>query len=968
MSRCIHAVPLILPPKDLFVSQVPTARSALIGWSPSSRRVRAGLFLGLALLLVAGGIADRSMAESPFGRRGAFPEWQGPITITDLARDSIFDERYGFALALADLAPGADVHADATVWRGFFRENVLSVGQARSAQLADLTGLDFPDGPPTHEGEGMGGWSITVLDGGAAPQTMLARSDEHGRRLVDARLVSDWPEEASVAASPLRPRPGLHSGAIDASILIALLLAGGLVTPRTGRRGVVRVALALVTGVAMQATVGILLIPRLWSLAVVGLIGLGLATALRRRGVATGWRLADVPVLGAAALLVLTISMRVRTTGFTWASPDSITYLSMAKFMGDGLPWRPSFKRQVGQQSIHAPGFALDVEGVHSVGLVILVAALVILAGSRTATGLTRRWALPIGLIVGLGMVANRWVVLMAAYINSHLLVAVMMLALAVLLGLRRDGSERASGSGAAVGFLMAALVVLRPEGPFLAALMLVGTLRRGLPVIAAHWWSLGAATIAWYWALGRPHRVLSGGSLPARIVLVMLALGLAIALVPSIVRRLPVPIRHALPLTLAALLWAATFALLFSGATRITFVDAAVVNLGQGLGRWGLAGPLLMLVGLLVAGLAERASDGPGVLAARWTLIGLIPVLLLSRVGDGLQSSSAGLSVLLSGGGRVGWGDSVNRMWLHAVLLVLLLLIVRSAGVAEEAAEEGADSQSRPRDRWARRPVVHVLVATGVTASALWVASQWDPFYAGGVALPTFGARTPVVATDGVRPLGELTDGSEVRQQVLIDPVLSGSERDGVVRLCVSLTFVTFLRTNDGTVLVDLMMGDVAASGRFRAARLQDWGQETVCLRVGAAALARDVLTVTVTGSGASPGRGVSLLAAQEPHDAARAGLPSAVARDLDGVVGSRVSSAPVVLEVELRDQSIIQRVATRAARVLLISAPAVPVIPWIGVVLVVAIAWTDRWGRRPARVSSAPDIDRQSAGTSRT
>jgi hypothetical protein len=76
-------------------------------------------------------------------------------------------------------------------------------------------------------------------------------------------------------------------------------------------------------------------------------------------------------------------------------------------------------------------------------------------------------------------------------------------------------------------------------------------------------------------------------------------------------------------------------------------------------------------------------------VLGARWALIGFIPLTMFSKLGDGLQAVDSDFGTLLSGGGRVGWGDSVNRMWTHAILLVLMLFIVR---VMQWAREDEAD------------------------------------------------------------------------------------------------------------------------------------------------------------------------------------------------------------------------------------------------------------------------------------
>jgi hypothetical protein len=227
-----------------------------------------------------------------------------------------------------------------------------------------------------------------------------------------------------------------------------------------------------------------------------------------------------------------------------------------------------------------------------------------------------------------------------------------------------------------AVGILLAAVVLLRPEGTLVAAMMLAGAVRHRRIVSAPLWYWLGTATLAWNALLIRG--AFERGESPANIVLAMTAVGVALLLVPAVLARMTDGMRRTVPLLVGGALWAATLVLIVGDVGNVRFLDVAIINIGEARGRWGAAGVLLFLIGLLAVAARERPDDGPGVLGARWVLIGFIPLTMFSKLGDGLQAVDSDFGTLLSGGGRVGWGDSVNRMWTHAILLVLMLFIVR--------------------------------------------------------------------------------------------------------------------------------------------------------------------------------------------------------------------------------------------------------------------------------------------------
>jgi hypothetical protein len=251
----------------------------------------------------------------------------------------------------------------------------------------------------------------------------------------------------------------------------------------------------------------------------------------------------------------------------------------------------------------------------------------------------------------------------------------------------------------------------------------------------------------------------------------------------------------------------------------------------------------------------------------------------------------------------------------------------------------EEADSSWKPRDRGIGGWTVYVA---GAASIAYIIASLWNPFYAGSSDSRSraLGPETLLLATFGDEPLGEMTDGASVTQQLFIDlpSSLFDSEKD--VEVCTSMTFVTFVRTNAGTVELDLSFGDARATRSLRASNLRDWGQETICLRTSAADIDRNALTLTVSSAGAPPGRAVSLLkSASSATDLDVTFLPLLV-RGLGGAPGERVNDDQIVLQVDLmqrRAWEFLLRDPIVAAIVR--STFLIPSLPWFAAVLVVLI-----------------------------
>lgn len=717
-----------------------------------------------------------------------------------------------------------------------------------------LTG--WPGTPPTATGSPIHGepwwsgtWSLHLDDDLGPPEVLLVRRVPGGIEVADARLVVGGSDVARPAPDASRPTLGVtpslsRAALVDTLVLGVLLLAGGLLLPHGAVTGAARVALALVVGVALQATVGMLLVPGIWSLVITVATAAVAARAAAGRG-PSGWSRADVgPLLtGLAALAAMTTW--VRGIGLLRTSPDTFDYLAGARMLADGRfgPAVLELKRGVGQQSLHATGFALGAEGIQSLGPAVLLAGVVLIALLPSAS--RSRAASAASGLAALVLLASPAVPRMGAFLNSHVLVAVTLLALIALLGVG-PVQRRSEGPATVTALvaLVAALVVLRPEGTLLVGLVLLGMLRRRDPVDSAAWWALGGATVAWNLLLVVGGLMRPSG--PPPLALGMAAVGVAVLLAPWILVRLSPRLLRTVPVIVGSVLWAGALAALILGTTGVTdvrFLRALLTNLGEGVGEWGLLAPSLMILGLWAVLKGEAPEDGAGVLGARWLLIGSIPVLLFAKLGDGLERGGLDLTALLSGGGRVGWGDSVNRSWMHLVLVTLALVVVRSRTPGKVPLTRGL----------------------ALTALVTVVATLWAPRWViPAEQLADFERRT--VAT--VRFVGvddllvDLVDGRVVEQRIVLPDVAPRTD-DGAlpVEVCVEPKFATFGRANAGSIHVSLSAGPARSEHVLEASLLRDLVAERFCLTLAGAVPVE--LVLRVEGSGASIDDTAGLVAA---------------------------------------------------------------------------------------------------------
>ncbi len=664
----------VLPPR-------PTADRNRCKWPPTR------VLLIIPILLLAGALQLLELWKFPGGlvRNVA---GDAPVLLHASGQGS----RYAMQRTVASVANGADVLLDRRV-RGHQMTplHLRAMLRASSVTIVDLDSAPQFHGPVTASGSWQGGWQL-VLDNsatGEAVERLVIFRDGGVLRIVDASLVSsDLPEPDLQTGAvqlwtrlPPPTRSVARSVALETAALVWLTLIGGLLLSQSGIRRSARPPLALLVGVATVAAVGALGAPGWLTPAAATGITVAAALLLRRHDRATGWRLSDLPTAGFTALLIALASFVVRSRGLVVTTPDSFAYWSTAYALASGELTAADLdvKRPPGQAALHSVGFLLGIEGLLSLGLVVLVACAALLALLPAALGRKDVWSFTIAALVGLVAISSAQVLTLALYINSHVLVAAMMFLVAFLGLLQQRTRLDEHVIGVPVSLALAALVMFRAEAPLLIGILLLGTLliprtadetsRLRVPWAWA-WFAAGGVSLLW----GVIATLSIGRTTPA---LVFVAAGIAFLAAPPVISQMEPAARGAFPPILMLALWVFMLTLLATeSANDVRFLEPTRINLWEGRGGWGLTAPLLLALGI---GSALAAADRTASIA-RWAVIGFIPATFLSKLADGTQSGE-GLSVLttalLSGGARVGWGDSVNRMWAHIALVVLLLGLV---------------------------------------------------------------------------------------------------------------------------------------------------------------------------------------------------------------------------------------------------------------------------------------------------
>lgn len=796
----------------------------------------------------------------------------GKVSVVDVARALDFGEQQGqrsLYATLGERIPGVILVIDPD-------ERALSTVEARALGrvqgVVEVGGLDIdrPDRPPDVAGDfrfdDWRTWELYLADDAAAVLVVVDRGGQSV--LVDARLLDAIERRDLLTAAPdLRPdapraevstRPGPIAAAIrETGLLIALVLLGGLLLPVATFAGRARPAMALLVGAAVQGGAGASL-SGMALLVVPAMLAVGLAGWLRWRQGPVGWTLADRQALLVTSGALLTLSLLVRTRGHVVVSTDGGSYLVRAAMQAAGDSAALGSKGAA-YSALHATGMLVGADGLFALGPALLLAATILIA--RSALGVLRDGARrlralrgiggsragvgPVLLALALGLLVvlpftSPGIRFSSMLVHAHLLVAAQSLAL-VILWMTRDPSGNHSpigGEVAAAAALAGSIVLARPEGFIIPLAVLIGTVsaRRTRPPWIAVFVVTGLAVTAQYGFdaanLGTLIEVWRDGD-RARGALGRTGTGLigpAIVLAPLLLRAIPVRWRAQLPLLAAVVAWGGLIMATRTGALGLDrSLEIGRDNVFTGAGGWGITLPVLAVIALFAVGLLLPRLGQPRLGPLVTLAVLFAPLALFSKnLGDGI--------------GRVHWHDSVNRIWMH-VLLVLVLLAVLA--LAELAA--GAPA----RRRWLTRVAAPVIALLMVATARLWdpVLALADPVEQVISAIPGPAlSATPELAAD-----------RQILHAVQLQlPDTRELQRARSVHVCADIRFGTYGRSNTGAVDVRFSLAERTVGATIDSATLVDNAIERVCWDIGAGPEALDELQpltiISLRGLGPGP------------------------------------------------------------------------------------------------------------------
>ena len=823
------------------------------------RRTGALLVVGAMLLSVALVVVDGLRFS-----RAPEPTVPPPVTLQALLEQGS-QERHAVYAFLRDEAPGARIVLDTTgPSPGLDTTSLRSLGAAgpiEQAPIGDgpLGSAWLPEDEPDVRGRlRFDAWELHREPG--AIDTVLVGSRDGRTVLVDRRSVPGLGIPAARAGDAAPAAPSLlHAVTVEAALLVGLILMGGLALPRRVGGGIMRVALALLAGAAVQATSAFLFlggrVAMLGGLAV----ALVVARSLRRRGITTGWTVTDLPVLGSSALALACAALIARLEGTVIVTADALAHVERAIALGSGTMGLADLdaKRPLALAAIQAPAHALGAEGLHAFGWALLLAATIVLAmlplrllpaedrvgriGARAAGGLA------FALILSVPMLRT-----MAAFLNTHLLVAGLLLLLVSLWAL--DGTARIGLEPlGAIGVI--ALIPARTESVLLVGLVLLATLAACGDVPTWRWaWPVVGTGLA-VWNGFHVIAALDAGSSPSFPVAALVVVGVLIVLVGPFLHRSPPQVRRATAVAGMVSLWALLLLLLTSTVgSGSGAVEGLRVNLGQGEGAWGVLSPLLVVLTVILL-VARSVRPDPRLLLMRWLVVGAVPSVVLAKAADGtdgvaVDSLSAALDTLLVVGARVGsWGDSTNRMWSHFVLVAVALVVTTAV-----LAMSGDEVRTPPHASRAR----HVRAVAAVLAGGVMIAvtlTAWMPTYLG----PSSPGSTRVILAvpgPGETVIGpELTEGIRVEKQVRIPRVVLPDDASDIT-VCATFRTTDLGRIVTGTTGIGLGGPSGASSRAFDEFAWSGERVDEVCLPDPGVGRAPMTYTVWAEG-GASATRG---------------------------------------------------------------------------------------------------------------
>jgi hypothetical protein len=451
-------------------------------------------------------------------------------------------------------------------------------------------------------------------------------------------------------------------------LLVAIAFAGWLFISSFGMMGWGAVPLSFIAGTFLIILAGFTTIvtglpTRPWVVLCITLVVAAGFFAIRR-----GWQ--DKPVwitLAAGIAILFPLAMLFREANLVKFSLDSFRYLLSAGLLANDhyelAPTELLERRLVSAPVVHSMARTYGESYLQAFSPALSLALVAFLAWTVQQAGKGAYASAYIKVVVGLTVLlflTNDRMIFNAFYINQHLIFGVALVAVCVASYLIiRGDSDSVEPLFAVLLLAVPVLVVTRAEGFIAAGLALLPlildarlSVRRRLLVLAIY----GSATFLWfgYVSLAAEMSVLNAA--PAAAGLVIVALGPALPW-PSLVK-----VRRRLLLMVEVGLWFALAVFVVGDpATFTRSLQAFFENVAIGAGGWGFS---LLVLGVLGV-IALVASQGAALVALRFPLISFVPVFFVLAYPADLRE----------GGYGVGPGDSLNRMLMQFVPLLILYL-----------------------------------------------------------------------------------------------------------------------------------------------------------------------------------------------------------------------------------------------------------------------------------------------------
>lgn len=509
---------------------------------------------------------------------------------------------------------------------------------------------------------------------------------------------------------------------VELLTVTALLVGGAALLRTTGLRGWALAPLGFLAGIGAYSAVGLaqvtLGLPTWPAVTLAVTVAVPVAWWSRRWWRGDQVRISPVGA-GLAVAAVAAVVWAVREVHLVKWHTDSLTYLMAGSLLADNTYTDHASthlltKRLLGVPLLHAPahlGGEWYLRSVTPLLALATVAALIWIFRHGVRGARSPRHAAWFAALGALLLVTNNRFVFSAFYLNGHLLVAALLILIAGCgwLLAREEPVAPPRALRALQLLAIPALVIARPETSVLAGLALLPTWLSGrIPVghRALTMVVLAVANTLWQGYSVWLH-VDRGAEVPLTTT-GTLGLGVPLLLALPLLwwRRLPRVGRYLL-WTAEAGLW---LALLLLAARRPALLRASLAataeNLLGGEGKWGRS--LVVLAGLVLVGIVFTTSRGREFL--RFPVTTFVPFALV-------------LAYLRDEPYRVGYGDSLSRMFMHVVPLAVLFVMVSLASGRPRSPIPTADNWS------ARRPVAASPVGdrwtTTAEGGAVWSSYQ---------------------------------------------------------------------------------------------------------------------------------------------------------------------------------------------------------------------------------------------------